>query len=112
MKFKEKGLLLMKKNIRFLINFHDFGKHCALSPFVLNTFLIKILVIATNYARVNKLSNKVNHSREKITTKSYAQPCLLKVYVSLLLQDYFQNYCKLYNCTLLQQLQYQSLGYK
>ena len=46
--------------------------------------------------------NKINHSGKKkkkkeITTKSLTQPCLIKVYVSLLSQEHFQNYCKLYN---------------
>ena len=47
-------------------------------------------------------------------TKSLTQPCFLKVYVPLLSQEHFENYCKLYNYQsnmFIQQLQYQSLGY-
>ena len=36
--------------------------------------------------------------KKEITTKSLTQPYLIKVYVSLLSQEHFQNYCKLYNC--------------
>ena len=43
------------------------------------------------------ISPKINYSGKNITTKSLTQPYLLKVYVSLLSQEHFQNYCKLYN---------------
>ena len=42
--------------------------------------------------------NCLHFWKKEITTKSLTQPCLLKVYVSLLSQEHFQNYCKLCNC--------------
>ena len=76
----------------------------------------------TNLYTYNSLSQERTNAFKKyfvsvsseITTKSLTQSCLLKGYVSLLSQEHFQNYCKVYNYQsniLIKWLQYQSLGY-
>ena len=44
------------------------------------------------------ISNINNFKSFEYKAKFLTQPCLLKVFVSLLSQEYFQNDCKLCNC--------------
>ena len=76
-----------------LLDYDYFKKHCKLIAIDLS----KQQVLQENEDLIQQTKLTILEKKE-ITTKSLTQPCLIKVYVSLLSQEHFQNYCKLYNC--------------